>query len=89
MSDDDNIDVDGDDADIRDIFDDPVVEEQLRQNDIQCEWELQEQGETFTVDIMSPQPSEEKMVRHTHSTRLGPSFLTSQLHTLHTQYVIL
>ena len=47
---------DGEDVDIRDIFDDPVVEEQLRQNDIQCEWELQEQGETFTVmaDIHFP-----------------------------------
>ena len=49
MSDGDNIDDDGDDVDIWDIFDDPAVEEQLRQNDIQREWELQEQGETFTV----------------------------------------
>ena len=49
MSDSDNIDGDGDDVDIWNIFDDPAVEEQLRQNDVQCKQELQEQGETFTV----------------------------------------
>ena len=49
VSDRDNVDDDGDDVDIWDIFDDPAVEEQLRQNDVQCEQELQEQGETFTV----------------------------------------
>ena len=34
-----NID-DGDDVDIHDIFDDPAVEEQLRQNDVEHEHEL-------------------------------------------------
>ena len=38
-----------DNVDICDIFDDPAVKEQLRQNDIERERELQEQGETFTV----------------------------------------
>ena len=49
VSDSDNVDDDGDDVDIQNIFDDPALEEQLRQNDVQCEWELQEQGATFTV----------------------------------------
>ena len=49
VSDGDNVDDDGDNVDIWGIFDDPAVEEQLRQNDIQRKRELQEQGETFTV----------------------------------------
>ena len=40
---------DGDDVDICDIFDDPAVEEQLRQNDVECECELQGQGETCAI----------------------------------------
>ena len=49
VSDGENIDDDGDDVDIRDIFDDLAVEEQLRQHGVGHEHELQEQGETFTV----------------------------------------
>ena len=49
VSDDENIDDDGDVVDICDIFDDPAVEDQLRQNDVEHEHELQEQGETFTI----------------------------------------
>ena len=45
---------DGDDMDFRDIFDDPAVEEQLVQNDLECEHELEQQGGTtltVTVDV--------------------------------------
>ena len=49
VSDGENVDDDGDDVDIHDIFDDPTAEEQQRQNDVERECELQEQGETFTV----------------------------------------
>ena len=42
-----------------DIFDDPMVEEQLQQNDFECERELEQQGgATFTViaSVHTPVP---------------------------------
>ena len=45
---------DRDDVDLRDIFDDPAVKEQLLQNDLECECELEQQGGTtltVTVDV--------------------------------------
>ena len=48
---------DGDDMDLHDIFDDPAVEEQLWQNDLEQEHELDQQGGTtliVTVDVHAP-----------------------------------
>ena len=53
VSDGENVDDDGDVVDIHDIFDDPAVEEQLRQNNVEHKCELQEHSETFTVMLTS------------------------------------
>ena len=45
--------------DLHDIFDDPAVEGQLWQNDLECEHELEQQGGTtltVTADVHAPVP---------------------------------
>ena len=48
--------------------------------------------ESRNIDGMSPQPSEEKTVTHTHRTRARMKFLNkssvSILHTIHKQHVM-